>query len=213
MPDFTIRPACESDSEFLGWVVLTAARGHLARGWFDVALERDEAFCRAYCARLATTQARSCWHHSIFSIAEVDGAPASALCGIAGPSIYEACDPAMEEASRALGLSEEQHAQLWPRGEFIMSCITGEEGAWTIDNVATLPAHRGRGLVQALLDDELARAHAEGYARAQISFLIGNKPAERAYRYAGFAFAEDATSPEFEAAMGVPGLRRLARDI
>jgi hypothetical protein len=52
-----------------------------------------------------------------------------------------------------------------------------------------------------------------GPKRAQISFLIGNAPAEAAYRACGFDFAEDKTAHDFEAAMGVPGIRRLARDL
>lgn len=209
----TMRPATPADAKFLGWVILTAARGHLARGWFDIVLQRDEDFCLAYCAQLVTAEARSWWHWSLFSVAEVNGKPASALCGFGDEGVYMASGAAMEEASRAMGLSETEQAQLWPRGAFILSCTTSEPGAWTIENVATSPEHRGTGVTQALLVHELARARHAGFSRAQISFLIGNEPAERGYRKAGFTFAEDARAPEFEAATGVPGLRRLARDL
>jgi hypothetical protein len=43
--------------------------------------------------------------------------------------------------------------------------------------------------------------------------LIGNEAAERCYLGCGFSFAEDKTSEEFEAAMGVPGIRRLYRSL
>jgi ribosomal protein S18 acetylase RimI-like enzyme len=213
MPDVVIRPARDNDAAFLGWVILVAARGHLACGWFDMVLQREESFCLEFCRRLVAAPARSWWHWSLFTMAEMDGVPVSALCGFGDESVYGASSAAIAAACKALGVSEEEHAQYWPRGKFILSCTTGEDGAWTIENVATSPAYRGRGLVQALLEHEFARAHAEGYARAQISFFIGNEPAERAYRRAGFVFAEEATSPEFEAALGVPGLRRLVRDI
>jgi ribosomal protein S18 acetylase RimI-like enzyme len=209
---FAIRRATPADAEFLGWVILTAARGHLSRGWFDIVLERDEDFCLAYCARLAAAEARSWWHWSLFSVAEVDRKPASALCGFGDESVYMASGAAMEEASHAMGLTEAEQGELWPRGSFILSCTTSEHGAWTIENVATLPEHRGTGITQALLEHEFERARQAGFKRAQISFLIGNEPAERAYRNAGFTFAEEKRAPEFEAAMGVPGLRRLARD-
>ncbi|HEY1961098.1 MAG TPA: GNAT family N-acetyltransferase [Rhizomicrobium sp.] len=209
----TIRRATAADAEFLGWVILAAARGHLARGWFDIVLERGEAFCLAYCARLVGAEARSWWHWSLFSIAEVNGEPTSALCGFGDESVYMASGAAMEEASRAMGLSEAEQAQLWPRGAFILSCTTSEDGAWTVENVATLPEHRGTGVTQAMLAHEFARARQAGFHLAQISFLIGNEPAEGAYRKAGFSFAEEKRAPEFEAAMGVPGLRRLARDL
>ena len=187
----TIRRATADDAEFLGWVILTAARGHLARGWFDIVLERDEEFCLAYCAQLVATKARSWWHWSLFSVAEVNGQPASALCGFGDESVYMASGAAMEEASRAMNLSAEEQAHLWPRGTFILSCTTGEDGAWTIENVATLPRYRRSGVTQMLLAHELSRAREAGFKRAQISFLIGNEPAERAYRKADFGFAEE----------------------
>jgi hypothetical protein len=79
-----IRSARADDTDFLGWVILTAARGHLERGWFDVVLQRDEAFCAESCSKLAGAATPSWWHWS-FSIAEVDGRSAAALCGLAIP--------------------------------------------------------------------------------------------------------------------------------
>jgi translation initiation factor 4G len=64
-----------------------------------------------------------------------------------------------------------------------------------------------------LLQHELARARAEGYTRAQISFLIGNAPAERAYIKAGFRFAEERRAAEFQTAISSPGLWRLSRNV
>jgi translation initiation factor 4G len=112
-----------------------------------------------------------------------------------------------------MGLSKAEQAQLWPRGSFILSATTGEENCWTIENVATKPEFRGRGIAAALIRHMLDGMGESGPKRAQISFLIGNEPAERCYRSCGFVFAEDKTAKEFEAAMGVPGLRRMARDL
>ncbi len=52
-----------------------------------------------------------------------------------------------------------------------------------------------------------------GMREAQITFLIGNDAAERAYAHAGFDYAGERRSPEFEAAVGVPGLRRYVRPL
>jgi ribosomal protein S18 acetylase RimI-like enzyme len=112
-----------------------------------------------------------------------------------------------------MGIPKSEQEQFWPRGRFIVSPSTGEDGAWTIENVATSPAYRGRGLVGALMDKELDVARGKGFKRAQISFFMGNEPAERAYAKAGFTFAEDKTAPDFESALGIPGVRRFARDI
>ena len=60
--------------------------------------------------------------------------------------------------------------------------VQGGEGDWLIEHVATLPEYRGRGLVQALIGHALAAGKAAGFARASISFLIGNEAAERCLR-------------------------------
>jgi translation initiation factor 4G len=209
----TIRPASPEDAGFLGWASYEAARGHLKRGWFDIVLLRDEAFCLEFSRRLSIATAKSWWHWSLFSVAEVDGVCASALCGFGDESVYYASRGAMREASEGMKIDETEQAQFWGRGAFIVSCISSEPGAWTIENVGTRPEYRGTGVTQALLQHELERADAAGFKRAQISFLIGNEPAEHAYRKSGFTFAEEKRAPEFEAAIAAPGLRRLARDI
>src|SRR5437763_16093137 len=77
----SIRPARPEDAVFLGWAIYEAARGHLARGWCDIVLQRDESFCLEFCRRLTRGRARSWWHGSLFSVAVVTGEPASTLCG------------------------------------------------------------------------------------------------------------------------------------
>ncbi len=209
----TIRPARPEDAAFLGWASYEAARGHLKRGWFDIVLQRDEAFCLKFSRRLSIARVISWWHWSLFSVAEVDGVPASALCGFGDESVYYASREAMHEASEAMGIDKAEEAQFWARGSFIVSCVTSEPGVWTVENVGTRPEYRGTGVTQALLKHELERARGAGFQRAQISFLIGNDRAEHAYRKVGFEFAEEKRARDFEAAIGSPGLRRLARDI
>ena len=191
--------------------MVMAARGHLSRGWFDIVLQRPEDFCIAFCARLANAQAKSWWHYSFFTIAERDGEVAAAACIFPDETPYMVSGQAMAEAARQTGISEAEQAQLWPRGAFILSATSGEDDCWTIENVATRPAFRGRGVAALLIRHLLVERRSAGPPRAQISFLIGNTPAERCYRGCGFEFAEDKLAKEFEAAMGVPGLRRLAR--
>jgi GNAT superfamily N-acetyltransferase len=188
-----------------------AARGHLSRGWFDIVLQRPENFCIEFGAKLASAQAKSWWHHSFFTIAEADGRAAGAACAFADDAPYMVSGAAMAEASDAMGIAAGEQAELWPRGAFILSATSGEDDCWTIENVATRPEFRGRGIARALIEHVLQSLG--GPRRAQISFLIGNTPAERCYRSCGFEFAEDKTAQAFEVEMGVPGLRRLARDL
>jgi ribosomal protein S18 acetylase RimI-like enzyme len=205
------RAARPDDAEFLGWVMVMAARGHLSRGWFDIVLQRSENDCIAFCAKLANAQAKSWWHHSFFRVAELDGEAVAAACIFPDEAPYMVSGQAMAEAARLTGIGEAEQAQLWPRGAFILTATSGEDDCWTIENVATRPAFRGRGIAASLIRHLLVDMKTSGPPRAQISFLLGNVPAERCYRACGFAFAEDKVAKEFEAAMGVPGLRRLAR--
>ena len=77
---FTIRPARIDDAKFIARTILSAQRGHVPRGWFDIALDWPEPRCLAFVERLATAQTQSWWHVSQFILAEVDGEPAAALC-------------------------------------------------------------------------------------------------------------------------------------
>jgi ribosomal protein S18 acetylase RimI-like enzyme len=209
----TFRPATPDDARFLGWAMFMAARGHLKRGWFDIVLQRPVEFGIAFGARLANAQARSWWHHSFFTVAEVNGEPAAAACAFPDDAPYRVSGEAMAEASGKMGIGTAEQAALWSRGAFILKATTGEDNCWTIENVATAPQFRGHGVARALIRHMLDEMAAKGPRRAQISFLMGNAPAEACYRACGFEFAEDKTDKVFEAAMGVPGIRRLARDL
>jgi GNAT superfamily N-acetyltransferase len=176
-------------------------------------LQRDDAFVLEFAKCLVLAKAVSWWHWSLFRVAEVDGTVASAMCGFGDEAVYAASGAAMAEASDAMGIDKQEQAQFWPRGSFILSATASEDDAWTIENVATRAEFRGRGVTQALLESELATARAAGFHRAQISFFMGNERAERAYAKAGFTFAEEKRAAALEAAMGIPGITRYARDI
>src|SRR6185503_20727366 len=107
----TFRPATKDDAAFLGWVIFMAARGHLARGWFDIVLRRPEEFCIAFCAQLANAEAKSWWHHSFFTIAEADGRAAGAACAFADDAPYMVSGAAMAEASDAMGIAAGEQAE------------------------------------------------------------------------------------------------------
>lgn len=211
--NWTIRQAEQRDAPFLGWACVAAARSHRPKGWFDIVLRRDEAFVVDYATALTRAHARSWWHWSLFRVAEIDGEVVSALCGFGDEGVYYKSREAMAEASEKLGVPQAEHAAYWQRGHFIVSTVTSEPNAWTIENVATAPTARGQGVTLALVENELAVARRAGFKRAQVSFFIGNTPAERLYAKAGFAYAEEKRAAEFEAVMGTPGTIRFARDL
>ncbi|WFU16067.1 GNAT family N-acetyltransferase [Bradyrhizobium sp. CB3481] len=209
-----IRPARREDASFIARNILASQRGPLSRGWFDIALGWDEPRCLAFVERIATGQAPSWCHVSQFIIAEVEGRPAASLCALPASGTGPALRAAIEAAADESGLSTSDVAAIFQHGAYARNCwIQGGEDDWLIEHVATLPEYRGRGLVQALIDHALAAGARAGFARASISFLIGNEAAERCYAKAGFAFAEEKRDPAFEAVTGSPGFRRFVRAI
>src|ERR1700752_965096 len=204
----TIRPARHEDVPFIARNILASQRGPLPRGWFDIALGWDEPRCLAFVQRIATAQTQSWWHVSQFIVAEANGEPAASLCGLPAAGTDDAAEAALKEA--ASGLDRSELRAIFRRGAYTDNCwIQGGEGEWLIEHVATLPAYRGRGMMQALIERALTAGQAAGFKRASISFLIGNDAAERCYAKAGFTFAEEKRDPAFEAMTGSPGFPRF----
>lgn len=189
-------------------------RGYRPRGWFDVSLGWPEAECLDFIARVAVARAVSMWHVSQFLVTEIDGRPAAALCAVPAAGTGPAAWRALEEVGLSTGLTASELDAICRRGAYSRTCwVQGGEGDWMIEHVATDPAYRGRGLMQALIAHALDKGRAAGFARTTISFLIGNEPAERAYAKAGFVFAEEKRDPAFEMIIGAPGFRMFARAI
>jgi len=205
-----IRPATSADAEFVAWTIQAAMRSHLKKGWFDIMLARPEADCLEFVRRLALAETPSWWHHSLFLIAEVDGKPASALCRFRAGDGYPLSERALMEVVASYQWSEAELKATWQRGAYAFTCIMpGDDNRWTIENVATRPEYRGRGLVGVLIEHALEDGRRRGFTAAQITFLIGNDPAERAYSKSGFTFEAEKRHPDHEAACGSPGLRRF----
>lgn len=210
----TIRSARPEDAEFIARTIQSSQRGYRSRGWFDVALGWPDAQCRDFIARIAVAQSVSMWHVSQFLIAEVEGRPGAALAAFPAAGTGPAAWRAIEEVAAAIGLVAAELDAIRRRGAYTRACwVQGGEGDWMIEYVATDPACRGRGLVQALIAHALEKGRAAGFRRTTISFLIGNEPAEKAYAKAGFVFAEEKRDPAFEAIIGAPGFRMFARKI
>lgn len=201
---------------FIAWVTLEAFRSHLPRGFWDFMLyDRDEAGKLSYLETLVATEQRHWCHYSIFLVAEVDGRPAAAMGGyleeeLGGPTIRLAG----MEANEKTGRTEEQAAAGFERAMSIMSVIPEHvPGAWIVENVATLPDFRRRGLSELLMGEILERGRAAGASTADISVFIGNDGAQRAYEKCGFEVVGEKLDAEFESVYQTPGTRTLRRAI
>jgi len=213
--DVKLVEARQDHVAFLAWVMLTAFRSHLERGMWDFFVGGTDDEGLRFLEALAVTETRHWGHYSNFIVAEVDGKPGSALCGYfdadcGGPAFVRG----VTEASRAIGRTEEDNRAGWQRADSIAHChIERAEGAWIVENVATLPELRRRGLVDHLLSEILERGRRRGAAVAEIGVFIGNDPAQRAYEKAGFVVVGEKCHPDFEAVYKCPGARLLRRSL
>lgn len=207
-----IRPARPEDKEKVAELVYLAGSGHLVNTLFDVMFgsSRDETL--KYLERLFAAKSRSWFHWSRCFVAEVDGEVAATTCG------YSESDG---------GLADLKHALVettgWPlaayeaMGERIRPLMkvkpSAPDDVWIVENVAAFPEFRGRGLVQSLLKTVLEKGKQQGFEQAQITFVIGNVEAQRAYERAGFQPFDEHIDGSFEKAFGAPGMKTFMRDI
>ena len=205
----------EDHIPFLAWVVLTAFRSHLERGMWEFFVDGSEADRLRFLETLAATETRHWEHYSNFIVAEHEGKPVAALCGY-----FEAeCaglffQQGVQEACKTLGWTEAEVNAGWGRAGTIVHCSSEHApGAWIVENVATLPEFRRRGLVDRLLQEILERGRTADAPVAEIGVFIGNDGAQRAYEKAGFAVIDEKRHPDFEAVYGCPGARLLRRQL
>ncbi len=208
-----VRAARRTDAPLLARALLLSSRSHRPYGFWDFGLDRPEAQCLAFLARLTTTRAVSFAHHSTFLVAELDGHAGAALSAYdpadGGKAVYGAAAAEVERALRWPPTENEEAREKW--AEVAPHLFPEPAGTWIVENVATLPELRRRGLVNALLAAALARGRARGLTTCQLTIHIGNTPAQRAYERAGFAVVDAHRHPAFERLFGVPGLALMRR--
>jgi GNAT superfamily N-acetyltransferase len=210
-----IRPAEASDAGFLARIEFLAGRSHLARGVWEIALNAGEDECLAYLEKLTLAQPRSFFHYSHFLVAQIDESPASALCGYdPGQAGYPSLQQAMAKVARELNWTESDSKAIWHRIAPYGTCMFDESpGTWVVENVATLPRYRKRGLINALLKRMLEMGRERGYLVAQVSMDIGNSLARQAYEKVGFRLVGEKRHADYERLSGAPGRWLLTCDL
>lgn len=200
---------------FLAWVMQAASRSHLERGALEIFVDGSDPECLRFLEGLVLTTVPQWSNFQHFLVAERNGQPAGALCGY----FAEECDGPLFGKSTVdvavqLGWTHDRLVAAWNRLIPLRSAPLGRTpGAWQVESVATLPAFRRMGVVRELLEAILARGRQRGATVAEISALIGNDGAQRAYESAGFAVVEEARHPDYEAAFGCAGQRLLRRPL
>ncbi len=211
----TIRRAKADDTVFLAWAMLSASRAHLPRGVWDLLIEADERGCLNYLQRLAVAEPRSLCHYEAFLVADVEGEPGAVLCAFelrAGG--WATVAEAMTNVQRDLCWTEADLAASEKRVAPVWACFLPDVGAdWGIENVATRPEYRQRGLANLLLDETLRQASERGCGLAQVTTFIGNDDAQSVYKRAGFRFSDEKRCSEMESVLNAPGFMRFIREL
>ena len=187
-----------------------AGRGHLALGPWDLVFPEARERRRAL-EQLAGGEVRSWCHHSLFQVADQDGEACAALVAFEPEEIGEiSLAKPLLHVFQLLAWRRERIAAAPPLLAPYLRCFPDmPPGSWILENVGTRADLRRRGLVQGLLERALETGRRRGHRRAQISCLIGNLPAQRAYEKVGFTVVEERADAEFERLLGAPGFSRL----
>jgi len=195
---------------FLAGVMQAASRSHLDRGVLDVFVGGSDEECLRFLELMTLTEARSWANCENFIVGESNGEAVGALCGYFVEDVDVLLGKPAVEVAVQLGWSHDELVAAWQRiipNRYVS--IDRVPGAWVVESVAVVPAFRRMGLVSEMLDSILDRGRERGATYAEISVLIGNDPAQRAYEKAGFAVVGEARNPEYEAAFKSPGIRLL----
>lgn len=210
-----IRPVRPEDVRLIAWCMLMAGRSHMKVGIWDLIISQPEGTCLGFLEMLTLQGPRHMCYYTEFLVAEVDGHPAAALEGFDPVSNGEAtvAEP-MAIVVEKMGLTEQDMALGQQNLAVFMTYHPDfAEEAWVVEHVATRPEYRRMGALSKLLEAILEEGRKQGFRLAKVGFYIGNTPAERAYKKAGFKYADEKRHPDFEALIGCPGMVRLLRDI
>ena len=204
-----IRDATEADADFIVWAIHTAGRSHMPRSPWEYVSGQTPEQTLAFHRRVATSDTVQINHWSLFLVAEVDGQPAATLCG------YDVDTQGRDVLMSVAADIAAAEGVVFDDAFFERLAVVGKvshdtpPGTWVIENVATHPDFRRRGLVRQLLQAVLDRGRARGFTTAQISVFMGNDAARDAYLDLGFESVSEKRDPAFEAAMGSAGSEQL----
>lgn len=213
--DINIRPACPDDAALLAWCMLVSGRSHMKIGIWDLIISQPQDTCLEFLKMLALQGPRHMCHFTEFMVAEVDGQAVGALEGFDPVRGGEetVAEPMAAVVSR-MGLTEQDMAPGQQALAAFMTCHSDFlEGAWVLEQVATLPEYRRMGIITRILEAVLDEGRRQGFGLAQVSFYIGNTPAQGAYEKAGFRVLDEKRHPDFQREIGCPGIVRMSRDL
>ena len=179
---------------------------------------KDEATTLAFLRRLATSDTVQLFHRSLFLVAELDGEPGAAMCAYdSSTQGFDVVFPEIATATAATGIDTQDPEYARRSGVLLSGLVLEDPGPpgprWVIENVATKPEMRRRGLVDSLLHQLLGQGRERGFEYAQISVFLENERARRAYVKAGFDPLVERRSDNWIREIGCPGTEMLLQTL
>jgi GNAT superfamily N-acetyltransferase len=154
-------------------------------------------------------------HYEAFLVVDVDGELGAGLCGFQfRTGGWATVAAAMTKVQHEPGWTESDVAASHKRVAPIWACLLPDIGAdWGIENIATKPQYRHRGLASLLLNEIVREGRKRGCKLAQITTLVGHGAAERVYKKAGFKVSDEKRCSEMASVLNTPGFVRFTREL
>jgi ribosomal protein S18 acetylase RimI-like enzyme len=209
-----IRPAKPQDAVTVARLMYIAGQGHVEPSVYDLMIPGPPGPTEerlSLLERLFVADNDSMFHYSHCMVTEVDGDVTASLAAL------DKEDGRRRKSAAALAKIgwTEREFDLMNEAMRPVFRVTPPipEGAWIIENVATLSEYRRRGLANALLTAALSEGRRRGFACTQLSCFIGNIPAQKAYEKVGFGVTGQYKDRPFEKIFGCPGMSRLVLEL
>ncbi len=208
----TFRDATADDAGPIAYMAHMAGRGHARISTYDLIIPGPPgpSAQRIYMIkRLVAAETVCMLHFTHHRVACVEGRAVACMGALTSG---EAGLLAFVRALKEIGWTEAEVA-LMRTGMSIYNRVEPPvpRGSWAIENVATLPEYRRRGLAAGLLEMTLEQGRRLGHRSAQLAVHIGNDAARDFYGGNGFEITAERKDPEFEAIFGCPGMWEMVR--
>ena len=165
-----LRTAAPGDAARVAYLCYLAGRSQVETSVYDLMIPGKHGATAqrlAVMERMLTATVRSWFHHQFYTVADIGGSAVASLCAF---NREEGRNRPLLEAFREIGWTDEDLVAMGERLEpFIRVEPRVPEGAWVIENVACYEEHRGKGLVNALLESALERGRVPGAGRGALS--------------------------------------------
>ena len=204
------RDAQASDATDIAKLGYLAGRSHVELSIYDLMVPGPPGMTADRIDRMAgivAAEAPNWLSYRFYHSIEVDGKIAS---GLATFTPEDASNEKLGQAMMEVGWSVMDMMEMGQRLRVWSRVDPGREpGFLIVENVAAFEEFRGRGFTSELLARAVERGKDGGFKGLQLTVLLGNEPAIRAYEKAGFKMEKTKENKKFEKTFSCPGAGQM----